>query len=97
MKKGYDFSQVEKIKRQYTTEYIEQDVFTFRENNYEKGNIDSLIRGFLRIYCCNLKVQNAKRLMMPISEVFPLFAKTTFLNDLDVVAICLLYPKNCSF
>ena len=40
------FAQVENLKRQYTTEYIKQDGFTFQANNYETGNIDSLLRGF---------------------------------------------------
>ena len=40
------FTQMENLKRQYTTEYIEQDGFTFQAGNYETGNIDSLIKGF---------------------------------------------------
>lgn len=78
--KGMIFSQVEKIKRQYTTEYIEQDVFTFRENNYEKGNIDSLIRGFFEDILLQFESPKRKAANDAYKRSFSSFCKNNFLK-----------------
>lgn len=40
------FAEIEELKNNYTTKYIEQDGFTFEQGNYQANDIDSLIRGF---------------------------------------------------
>ena len=74
------FAQVEKLKRQYTTEYIEQDGFTFQDDNYEIGNIDSLIRGFFDDIMLQFESTRRSRANDAYKRSFSSFCKNNFLK-----------------
>ena len=75
------WSQVENLKTQYTTNYIKQDGFTFQKNNYESGNIDSLIRGFFDDIILQFE-KGTSRSGTPgkYSKTFSAFCKNNFLK-----------------
>ena len=74
------FAQVENLKRQYTTEYIEQDGFTFQIGNYETGNIDSLIRGFFDDIMLQFERTRRSRANDAYKSSFSSFCKNNFLK-----------------
>ncbi len=74
------FTQVENLKRQYTTEYIEQDGFTFQAGNYETGNIDSLIKGFFDDIMLQFESTRRSRANDAYKSSFSSFCKNNFLK-----------------
>lgn len=78
--KNIIFAQVENLKRQYTTEYIEQDGFTFQVGNYERGNIDSLLKGFFDDIMLQFEKTKRKRANDAYKRSFSSFCKNNFLK-----------------
>ncbi len=74
------FSQVENLKRQYTTEFIEQDGFTFQAGNYESGSIDSLLRGFFDDIMLQFDSTRRSRANDAYKSSFLSFCKNNFLK-----------------
>ena len=74
------FTQVENLKKQYTTEYIEQDGFTFQAGNYEMGNIDSLIKGFFDDIMLQFESTRRSRANNAYKSGFSSFFKNNFLK-----------------
>ena len=74
------FAQVENLKRQYTTEYIKQDGFTFQANNYETGNIDSLLRGFFDDIMLQFERTDRHRANDAYKSSFDNFCKNNFIK-----------------
>ena len=74
------FAQVENLKKQYTTEYIEQDGFTFQVNNYESGNLNSLIKGFFDDIMLQFESTRRSRANDAYKSSFSSFCKSNFLK-----------------
>ena len=74
------FSQVKKLKIKYTTEYIEQDGFAFKTENYETGNIDSLLRGFFDDIMLQFESTRRSRANDAYKSSFSSFCKNNFLK-----------------
>ncbi len=74
------FNQLENLKRQYTTEFIEQDGFTFQADNYEVGSIDSLLRGFFDDIMLQFESTRRSRANDAYKSSFSSFCKNNFLK-----------------
>lgn len=74
------FSEVLKLKYNYTTLYVEEDGFTFDKDNYEAGNLESLLRGFFNDIIKQFESTSRNRANDAYKNSFQSFCKNNVLK-----------------
>lgn len=75
------FSEIEKLKKQYTAVYVEPDGFEYKNNNYTKGDLGSLIKAFFD----DIMLQFASTLRNRVNDAyknsFYMFCRNNYLQN----------------
>lgn len=75
------FCEIEQLKRDYRTQYAEQDGFIYKPDNYKKGDIESLIRGFFDDIMLQFEMTVRSRANEAYQKSFYEFCRNNFLQN----------------
>ena len=83
------FSEIEELKNKYTTVYVKPESFEYKLDNYKKGNLESLIKGFFDDIMLQFESSNRNRANDAYKKGFYDFSRNNYIQNRRVCGLML--------